>query len=279
MAKVTKGPGLYADIGKKCKDLLNKDYQTDQKFTLTTVSDTGATITTNGALKGDIFLADVNTKLKHKNITTDFKVDTNSKCATTITVEEPAPGLKTIFSFIVPDQKSGKVELQYLHEYAGINTSIGLTANPIVNFAGAIGTNKLAFGTDVAFDTATRNFTKYNAGLSYSQSDLLFAANLNDKGETLNASLYHLVSPLTSTAFGAEFSHSLVTNENTFTFGGQHALDPLTTAKAKVNNSGKVSALLQHEWRPKSLFTISGEVDARAIEKSAKIGLALALKP
>lgn len=28
---------------------------------------------------------------------------------TTITVDEPAPGLKAIFSFIVPDQRSGKV--------------------------------------------------------------------------------------------------------------------------------------------------------------------------
>lgn len=28
---------------------------------------------------------------------------------TTITVDEPAPGLKAIFSFKVPDQRSGKV--------------------------------------------------------------------------------------------------------------------------------------------------------------------------
>lgn len=30
---------------------------------------------------------------------------------TTVTVDEPAPGLKTIFSFKVPDQRSGKVSL------------------------------------------------------------------------------------------------------------------------------------------------------------------------
>jgi voltage-dependent anion channel protein 2 len=46
-----------------------------------------------------------------------------------------------------------------------------------------------------------------------------------------------------------------------------------------LNNYGKVSALIQNEWRPKSLFTISGEVDTKAIEKSAKVGLALSLKP
>ena len=101
----------------------------------------------------------------------------------------------------------------------------------------------------------------------------------NDKGDTLNASYYHTVSPLTNTAVGGEISHSFSTNENTLTVGTQHSLDPLTMVKARVNNFGKASALLQHQWRPRSLFTISGEVDTKDIDKSAKFGLALALKP
>lgn len=101
----------------------------------------------------------------------------------------------------------------------------------------------------------------------------------NDKGDALNASYYHVVNLLTNTAVGAEVTHRFSTNENTLTLGTQHALDPLTTLKARVNNFGKASALIQHEWRPKSFFTISGEVDTKAIEKSAKVGLALALKP
>ena len=34
---------------------------------------------------------------------------------TTITVDEPAPGLKTIFSFKVPDQRSGKVSYLFVY--------------------------------------------------------------------------------------------------------------------------------------------------------------------
>ncbi|XP_065863070.1 mitochondrial outer membrane protein porin of 36 kDa [Euphorbia lathyris] len=274
-----KGPGLYTDIGKKARDLLYKDYQGDHKFTVTTYTSTGVAITSSGIKKGELFLADVSSQFKNKNITTDVKVDTSSNLFTTITIDEPAPGLKTIFSFKVPDQRSGKVELQYQHEYAGISTSIGLTANPIVNFSGVVGKNCIALGTDLSFDTASGNFTKLNAGLSYNHGDLLAALTLNDKGDSLNASYYHTVSPLTNTAVGAELTHSFSSNENTLTIGTQHALDPLTSVKARVNSFGKASALIQHEWRPKSLFTISGEVDTRAIEKSAKIGLALALKP
>nr|GFA47378.1 mitochondrial outer membrane protein porin of 36 kDa-like [Tanacetum cinerariifolium] len=97
---------------------------------------------------------------------------------TTITVDEPAPGLKTIFSFVVPDQKSGKAELQYLHENAGISASIGLTAKPIVNFSAVAGNNAVALGADISFDTATGDLTKYNGGLSFTTTDLIASLTL-----------------------------------------------------------------------------------------------------
>lgn len=95
----------------------------------------------------------------------------------------------------------------------------------------------------------------------------------------MSASYYHIVKPHSNTAVGAEVTHSFSSNENTITVGTQHALDPLTSVKGRVNNFGKASGLIQHEWRPKSLLTISAEVDTKSVDKSAKFGLALALKP
>ncbi|KAM0895723.1 hypothetical protein ACQ4PT_023658 [Festuca glaucescens] len=273
------GPGLYTGIGKKAKDLLYKDYQTDQKFTLTTYAANGAAITASSTKKGDLILGEIQSQIKNKGITVDVKANSASNVITTITADEyAAPGLKTIFSFAVPDQKSGKVELQYLHDYAGINASIGLTANPVVNLSAAFGTNALAVGADVSLDTATKNLTKYNAGLSYTNKDLIASLNLNNKGDSLTASYYHIVEK-SNAAVGAELTHSFSSNENSLTIGTQHILDPLTLVKARFNNSGKVSTLIQHEFRPKSLITISAEVDTKAIEKSSKVGIALALKP
>ncbi|GFY84917.1 voltage dependent anion channel 1 [Actinidia rufa] len=231
-----KGPGLYSDIGKKARDLLYKDYHSDQKIIVTTYSPTGVAITSTGTKKGDLFIADVNTQLKNKNVTTDIKVDTNSN-------EVPF------------DLRSAALVLC------------------------VVGTNAAALGTDVSFDSMTGCFTKCNAGLSFSNTDLIASLTLNDKGDTLSASYYHTVKPLTNTAVGGEVAHSFSTNENTITVGTQHSLDPLTMVKARVNNLGKASALIQHEWRPRSFFTLSGEVDTKAVDKSAKFGLALALKP
>ncbi|XP_063940771.1 mitochondrial outer membrane protein porin of 36 kDa isoform X1 [Daucus carota subsp. sativus] len=294
---MAKGPGLYSDIGKKTRDLLFRDYQTDHKFTVSTVAANGLlglwsgppvaklfvvvdeAITPSATKKGELLLADVNAQWRNNSVTTDLKLDIKSNLCTTITIDELAPGLKTILSFVAPDQKSGKVEVQYFHENAGISTSIGLAAKPLVNFSGVAGNNTVALGTDISFDTSTGDFTKYNVGLSISTADLIASFALNNKFDTLSASYMHTVSPLTNTAVGAELTHSFSSNENTLTIGTQHALDPLTSVKARVNNYGIASALIQHAWRPKSLVTISGEVDTKAIEKSAKVGIALALKP
>jgi voltage-dependent anion channel protein 2 len=95
-----------------------------------------------------------------------------------------------------------------------------------------------------------------------------------DKGDLLKASYLH-----TKTTVAAEIAHKISKNENTFTVGGLYELDTITMLKTRMNNHGKLAALLQHEWRPKSLLTISGEVDTKALDKHAKIGLAFSLKP
>lgn len=69
-------------------------------------------------------------------------------------------------------------ELQYVHDYAGVNASIGLTANPVANLSAVFGTKAFALGADISLDTATGNFTKYNAGLSFTNEDLIASLNL-----------------------------------------------------------------------------------------------------
>nr|ACG47097.1 outer mitochondrial membrane protein porin [Zea mays] len=310
------GPGLYSDIGKKARGLLYKDYHTDRKFTLTTYAANGAfkarvtmdmkhrvvramiagsmgdgdgapvhvqdktesAITAASTRKDEAIFNKIQGQLKHNNVTVDVKATSESKVTTTITVHELAtPGLKAFLCIPFPYKKSAKAELQYLHHHAGVAASVGLNANPVVKLSGVFGTKTVSVGADVAFDTSSGNLTKYNAGLSYSTSDFVAAATLNNKGDKIAASYYHSVSP--TTAVGGELSHSFSTNGSTITFGTQHALDRLTTVKARFNNCGMASALIQHKWRPKSLVTISMEVDTKAIEKSSKIELSLVLKP
>jgi voltage-dependent anion channel protein 2 len=262
-----------------CADLLTKDYTYDHKLVISTTTQSGLAFTSNAVNRGDAFLADISTSFRNKNITADVKVDTKSNIITTITVDEFAPGAKSIFSFTIPDHNSGKVELQYRHDYAAITGSIGLKPSPIVEATGVVGSDGFAVGGELAFDTTSGNLTKYNAALNYIQPGFNGSLILADKGDTVKASYLHTVSPTSRTTVAAEIAHKISKNENTFTVGGLYELDILTTVKARLNNHGKVATLLQHEWRPKSLVTISGEVDTKALDKSAKLGLAIALKP
>ncbi|WCJ32492.1 Mitochondrial outer membrane porin [Euphorbia peplus] len=278
--KGQKGPGVYSDIGKDARDLLHKGCLGNHKFTLTTCTPIGLATTSSGIKIGELFLVDVSSHFKIKNITTYVKADlsNSSNFFTTITVDEPASKLKTIFSCNAPDHISDKyLEFQCHDEYAGMSSSVGLTANHLVNFSGVVKKNSIALGTDMCFDTASGNFTKLDAGLSYNHGDLNVALTLSDKGDSLSA--YYYVSPLINTAVGAELTCRFSRKENILTIGTQHALDRLISFKARVNSNGKASGVIQHEWHRKSLFIVSGEVDTRAFKDSAKIGLALALNP
>lgn len=108
---------------------------------------------------------------------------------------------------------------------------------------------------------------------------LIFLSDRGDKGDTIKASYIHHLDELKKSAAVGEITRRFSTNENTFTVGGSYAVDNLTTVKLKLNNHGKLGALLQHELIPKSSLTISSEFDTKALEKTPKFGVALALKP
>nr|CAD1832411.1 unnamed protein product [Ananas comosus var. bracteatus] len=232
-----KGPGLFSDIGKKAKDLLNKDYSYDQKLTISTFSSTGVGLTSAAVKKGGLYTLDIGTQYKYKNTHIDVKLDTDSNVSTILTISEVLPYTKTIASLKFPDYKSGKLELQYFHDHASLATAVGLKA-----------------------------------------SQLLIFLDCRDKGDSLRASYVYLFDDAQKTSVVAEVTRRFSTNDNTFTVGGSYAVDPLTTVKARLNNSGKLAALI--DTRAKSILaTISGEFDTKALDKPPKFGLALALKP
>lgn len=108
---------------------------------------------------------------------------------------------------------------------------------------------------------------------------LLFFGLRGDKGDTIKASYIHYLDSVKTTAAAGEITRRFSTNENTFTVGGSYAVDSLTIVKLKLNNHGNLGAVLQHEVIPKSLLTISSEFDTKALDKTPRFGVALALKP
>ncbi|KAE8671468.1 60S ribosomal protein L26-1-like [Hibiscus syriacus] len=276
---MSKGPGLFVDIGKKAKDLLTKDYTSDQKFTVSSYTGAGVAFTSTALKKGGLSTGDIAALYKYKNTQFDVKFDTDSNISTTITFTGILPSTKTIASFKVPDYNSGKLEVRYFHDHATFATTIGLNQKPGVDVTATIGTPAIAFGAEAGYDTTSGKFTKYTAGISVTKPDSCASILLGDKGDSMKASYVHYLDQQKKSAAVGEITRRFSTNENTFTVGGAYAVDHLTLIKAKLNNHGRLGALLQHEVVPKSLLTISGELDTKALEKSPRFGLVLALKP
>ncbi|NP_001302523.1 mitochondrial outer membrane protein porin 2-like [Brassica napus] len=276
---MSKGPGLFADIGKKAKDLLTRDYNTDQKFSISTYSASGVALTSTALKKGGVHAADVTSQYKYKNAVFDVKIDTDSTILTTVTFTEILPSTKAIASFKVPDNSSGKLEIQYFHDHATVTAAAALKQNPLIDITATLGTPVISFGAEAGYDTSSKTFTKYNAGISVTKPDACASIILGDKGDSIKASyLHHLDESKRSAGLG-EVYRKFSTNENTITVGGLYAIDHTTTVKAKLNNNGKLGALLQHEVVPKSLVTVSSEIDTKALEKHPRVGLSLVLKP
>lgn len=273
------GPAPFTDIGKRAKDLLTKDYNYDHKFVLSVPGSTPMGLTATGMKKGQIFLGDISAQYKSGRTIVDVKVDTYSNVSTKVTVHEVMPCTKAVLSFDVPDHKSGKLDVQYLHPRVAIDSSIGLNPSPVLNVAAAVGNKDILLGGEVGFDTASASFTKYTAGISFNKPDLSAALILMDKGQTLKASYVHSVDASNNTQVVAEMTHGLSTLQNSFTIGSAHVLDGYNTVKTRFCDNGKVAMLCQREWRPKSLITFSAEYDTKKTEVAPKWGLALALKP
>ncbi|KAK4744814.1 hypothetical protein SAY87_011126 [Trapa incisa] len=277
---MSKGPSFFSEFGKKAKDVLTKDYSPDQRFTISSTNATGVALSSTVGKNGGLSSGNVTAQYKHKNAVLDVKIDTESnQILTTITITDILPSTKTVASLKLPDYDSGKLETQYSHEHATFSTAISGKTFPVIDFSATIGTPSIAFGAESSYQTETRTFMRYNAGVSMTKPNSSASVILADKGDSLKASYLHHLDELNGGAVVGEISRKFSTNENTLTVGCSYLVDPHTLVKAKLNNHGNLATLLQHELKAKSYLTISGTFDTKALQRTPKFGLALSLKP
>ncbi|XP_050897494.1 mitochondrial outer membrane protein porin 2-like [Lathyrus oleraceus] len=161
----SKGPGIFSDIGILSRDILTKDYNSDQRFTISSSTNSGIDLHSTLLKSRGLSSGDVAAQINHKKNTLLFKVDTESSVLTTFTLTDFVSSAKAVASIRLPNYKSGKIEVQYLHDHAGFTTSVVLNCNPAIDFSATIGTPGIAFGAETSNSTSVGKLTKYNAGL------------------------------------------------------------------------------------------------------------------
>ncbi|CAI9780789.1 unnamed protein product [Fraxinus pennsylvanica] len=276
---MSKGPGLFSNFGKKAKDLLTRDYLSDHKLSVSTYSESGVALTTSTVKKGGYSSGDVAAQYKYNNISTEVKVDTESNISATFTVAEIVPSSKTIATVKFPNYESGKLEFQYFHPHASLTAAVGLNQSPPLDLSVTLGTPTFALGAEAGYETTLGKLTKYTAGITVTKPESCASIILGDKGDTIKASYIHYLDQLKRSAAVGEITRKFSTNENTFTVGGSYSYLPECLHFMKLNNHGILGAVLQHELIGKSVMTLSSEFETKALDKTPRFGVALALKP
>ncbi|KAK4849464.1 hypothetical protein QYF36_025096 [Acer negundo] len=274
---LNKGPGLvlFPDIGKEAKDLLNKGYIKDDVFSISKCSSIGVvqstTVVKHGRLSTSNIAANCN------NDTVDVKIDSKSKLSASLGFRGNfSASARTIFTLKLPDYSSSKLKFQYFHENAILASSFVLNQSPRVVISAAIVNPRIAFSVEAEYKTA-RCFTKYDAGIHVANPMCNATITLSNKGDLLKALYMHQFDQPNKVAVAAEISRRFSTKENTLTVGGSCEVDRRTALKVKLDNHGKLNTLLLHRFRHKSYLSVSGEIDMKGLDKTPRIGLAVAL--
>ncbi|GMI88300.1 ARABIDOPSIS THALIANA VOLTAGE DEPENDENT ANION CHANNEL 2, voltage dependent anion channel 2 [Hibiscus trionum] len=274
------GPRLFSDFGKFANDLLTKGYGHHQLLSITTQSCIGVIVTSRAVRHRRRSSADIGARYDYNNAAIQVNFDTRSSISTAFTFGArilPSTNIKA--SLIFPEYSSSNLNLKF-HQFfrnAALSISAGLNQSPDLTLSTTIGTSSIALGMQSKYNAAYRSFTQIDAGISVTNRGHDASIILAGKGDILRLTYAcHFRRPRKISAV-AEVTRRLSNKKNSLAVGVSCIVDKLTTAKATLNNCGKLQALLVHKIKPNSSLNICGEFDVKALDKIPRIGLALAL--
>jgi len=268
----------FKDIGKAAKDLLTGSFQYDHKVSVGSKTDSGVTFTANGKKKGEGVSGDLKGAYQvAKGCTVEGTLTSGSKVDAVVKMDDLAPGLKCEVSASIPDKESGKLTLNYGKGCWGSTAEVGLRGAPKLDISAASKSGAYTMGGAISYDSAKSVLSKYDAGVQFAGSDFTVSAVTADKFDTVKIAYLHKVNSKMSV--GAEIARKMSKGTTAFTLGAEQTLDGGAVGKATLNNAGLISMLYQQELRSKTVGAASVCFDTKNLDKQAKFGLELKVKP
>jgi len=284
----TMAPLAYKDLGKKAKDLLNKNYNTNTKLEVKTKTSDGLAFTFNGARNNDSLktAADLTVKYtdKENGLTVEGVHDSDNKTKLVLSVEDTlADGLTLSVEAqtVNSEPRSILTGLEYKADCLAAKADVDFLNGMAVGGSAVFSYDGFALGVDGAYHIERADITKVNAALQYSTKEFIVTTAINAKGEKVAASYIHYlpeVAPAGASVSG-DVQHDRTKKTNVFTIGGQYNYDKSCFVKAKANSDGIFSVLFQSQLRSNADLSIGSQIDTTklATAGSHKIGLQLCL--
>lgn len=136
----------------------------------------------------------------------------------------------------------------------------------------------LVGGCSVAVDLAKVSVAKYELGCQYDHSEsTILSALLLDNTDTLKLGFAH--KGCGDVQVGAECIYKMKASSTSFAVGALKKLDGGASAKGAVTDKGLVSLQYSQELRPKTTGVFSCQFDLKCMDKGAKHGFEIKMKP
>lgn len=271
----------FADISKSANDLLNKDFYHLSAGTIEVKSNTPNNVAfkvtgksshekaTSGAIEGKYTDKSLGLTLT-QTWNTANALDTKVELADTL-----AKGLKaeSIFSFLPATQNKGvKLNLTFKQSAFHGRAFFDLLKGPTANVDAVIGHEGFLAGASAGYDVQKAAVTGYSAAVGYIAPQYSAAVTATDNLSVFAASYYHKVNSQVEAGAKATWnskSGSAVGLE----VASKYRLDPVSFAKAKINDRGVAAVSYNVLLRPGVTLGLGASFDTQKLEQAThKVG-------
>ncbi|KAI0506276.1 eukaryotic porin/Tom40 [Xylaria bambusicola] len=271
----------FADISKSANDLLNKDFYHLSAGTIEVKSNTPNNVAfkvtgksshekaTSGALEGKYSDKSLGLTLT-QTWNTANALDTKIELADSL-----AKGLKaeTVFSFLPASNNTGaKLNLTFKQSAFHGRAFFDLLKGPTANVDAVIGHEGFLAGASAGYDVQKAAVTGYSAAVGYVAPQYSAAITATDNLSVFAASYYHKVNSQVEASAKAVWN-SKSGNTVGLEVASKYRLDPLSFAKAKINDRGVAAVSYNVLLRPGVTVGIGASFDTQKIDQAThKVG-------
>ncbi|KAI2463644.1 eukaryotic porin/Tom40 [Annulohypoxylon bovei var. microspora] len=271
----------FADISKSANDLLNKDFYHLSAGTIEVKSNTPNNVAfkvtgksshekaTSGAIEGKYADKSLGLTLT-QTWNTANALDTKVELADSL-----AKGLKaeTIFSFLPATQKKGvKLNLTFKQSAFHGRAFFDLLKGPTANVDAVIGHEGFLAGASAGYDVQKAAVTGYNAAVGYLSPQYSAAVTATDNLSVFAASYHHKVNSQVEAGAKATWN-SKSGNTVGLEVASKYRLDPVSFAKAKINDRGVAAVSYNVLLRPGVTLGLGASFDTQKLEQAShKVG-------
>jgi voltage-dependent anion channel protein 2 len=262
-------PPVYGSLGKQFKDLFKKKYDFENVVKITNKTPFGLTLTTSGKIFKDKISGSTKGCYCDKSFgEVEGEVDAGSgkvwgKVVLTKLLNNAKFTLNGGFDptskdSLVKDGYSLKAEGEYRKDFLAGSGGVllgdeGKGVAAVAEAAGVIGFDGLSVGGQVKLNfQQAQSIADYNVGAQYERKDFTATLLTENQGDVIRFSWFHKVSKdynLGVELISDEFDHLSKPSEprrRVISLASDFQLDVDTLIKAKANNFGEVSAVVEH---------------------------------